>query len=139
MTLETEDRLFFSPGVFAALSHTEEEGVRVGLAGPGGCGFQLSCREATKDEILLRLYYSQRPSLVITTPMEILNIPPISSSIKNPLESGIGILVSDEFNNHIPMVCAPKCLGISKIFYRVFLRDRYLGCFLLSFKFFRNS
>jgi hypothetical protein len=70
--------------------------------------------------------------------MEILCLPPISSSIINPLESGMRILVSDEFNNHIPMVWAPKCLGISKIFYGVFLRDRYLGV-LLSFKFFRNS
>ena len=120
MTLETEDRLVLPPTeVFAALAHTEEEGVRVGLAGPGGCGLQSSCREATKDEFLLSLNDCKRPSLVITTPMEILCLPPISCSIINPLESSMRILVSDEFNNHIPMVWGPKGLGISKIFYGV--------------------
>ena len=109
-------------------------------------GFPFSCCEATKDKALSCLNDSESPSLLIAFTMEIICSPPISGSIKNPLESGTRILVSYEFDNHLPVTRDPKSLGNSKICLRVIflirdrqnrLRNRYFG-YLLSFGFFRS-
>jgi hypothetical protein len=72
-----------------------------------GWGFPFSCCEAAKDEIFGCLNDSQRPSLLITGSVEILSFPTISGSIKNPLESSFRELVSNEFDDHIPMGRGP--------------------------------
>ena len=109
-------------------------------------GFPFCCCEAPKYEILGSLSDSESPSLFIAFAMEISILPPISGSIKNPLESGTRILVSNEFHNHLPVSRGPKSLGSSKICLGVIflirdrqnrLRNRYFG-YLLSFGFFRS-
>ena len=88
----------------------------VGLIVTIGWGFPFSCCEATKYEALNCLNYSQSPSLLIATPMEILCLPSISGSIINPLEPSLRILVSNEFDDHLPMGGGTKTLGTSKIY-----------------------
>ena len=70
-------------------------------------GFPFSCCKATKDEILGCLNDSKSPSLLIAASVEILLVPTISGSIKNPLESSFRKLVSNEFDDHIPMGRGP--------------------------------
>jgi hypothetical protein len=89
--------------------------VGVALRDMFGWGFPFGCREATKDEILGSLNYSQRPSLFIGFSVEVRVLPPISGSIINPLESSLRILVSNELDDHLPMGGSPKGLGSSKI------------------------
>jgi hypothetical protein len=118
-----------------------------------GWGFPFSCCEASKDETTatkktfgFSFSNSQRPSLLIAAPMKILCSPPISGSIINPLKSSSRKLVSNEFDDHLPMGRSPKGLGSSKISLGVifqirngkdWLRNRYFG-YLLSFGFFRS-
>jgi ABC-type Mn2+/Zn2+ transport system ATPase subunit len=47
--------------------------------------------------------------------MEILSFPPIRVSIINSLESSLRILISNEFDDHLPMSRRLKGVGISKI------------------------
>jgi hypothetical protein len=116
-------------------------------------GLPFSCCEASKDvacstkkTFRFSLSDSKRPSLLITAPMEILCLPPISGSIIYPLKPSSRKLVSNEFEYHFPMVKSLKGLGCPKICLRVnfqirdgqdWLRIRYFGD-LLSFGFFRS-
>jgi hypothetical protein len=52
---------------------------------------------------------------MIATSMEIVCSPPISGSIINSLESSFRIMVSNVFDDHLPMLWSPEGLGTSKI------------------------
>jgi hypothetical protein len=116
-------------------------------------GVPFCCCEASKDEACATAKYtftfslsdSQRPSLLIATPMEICVLPPISGSIINPLESSLRKSVSNKFEYHLPMFGSSKGLGSCKICLGVvfqigsgkdWLNNRYF-CYHLSFRFFR--
>jgi len=94
--------------VFAALIHAEQERVGAGLIDSSiGWGFPFSCCEAAKNEILGGLNYSHSPTLLITASVKILVLPPIRGSIIDPLECSLRILVSYEFEDHLPMGRGP--------------------------------
>jgi hypothetical protein len=101
--------VFSRDRVFGALIDTEEERVGVGLT--GAKGFPFCCCETAKDEALGCLKDSQSPSFLIAASMEILVLPTISGSIINPQEPSLRILISDEFDNHLPMLRSPKGFG----------------------------
>ena len=110
--------------MLAALIHTEQKRVRVGLR--ERCvfvfswGFPLSCGEAAEDEVSSCLDDGQSPALLITALMEVFCLPAMSVRIINPLEHSLGILVPNKLHDHLPMGRGPKGLRASEIFFRIF-------------------
>jgi hypothetical protein len=93
--------------------------VAVGLTGFFRWAFPFSSCEAAEDEFSGSPNNSQGPALLIALFVEVLSLPAMSISVKNPLKSSFRILVPYKFHYHHPMGRGPKSLRVSEIFFRI--------------------
>jgi len=93
--------------------------VRGGPIDWGGWGFPFGYRESAKDKVCGGLDDGQGPAFIITTIMEILDLPAMSAGIINPLEPSLRKLVSNKVHDHLTMDGGQNSLRVSKIFFKI--------------------